>query len=59
MACSFAQVLVFTLLALCFTLPLSAQSPLKRMFGVGDDEFFKGAWMKIRPDTARAPDSLV
>jgi hypothetical protein len=43
--------------------PLSAQipelPPLKRIFGVGDNEFFKGAWMKVRPDSAGAPDNSV
>ena len=29
-----------------------SQAPIRRIFGVGDAEFFKGAWMKIRPDSA-------
>lgn len=26
--------------------------PIRRMYGVGDDEFFRGGWMATRPGTA-------
>jgi hypothetical protein len=46
----------------CFVAPALAQTlplrPLKRMFGVGDDEFFKGAWIKVRPGTEMADSNL-
>jgi len=56
-----ARLLLLLVLALVSTAPSVAQidtlRPLKRMFGVADDEFFKGGWMKIRPDTVMADDS--
>jgi hypothetical protein len=39
--------------------PPSPPDSVRRMFGVGDKEFYKGAWIKIRPDVAGThPDTV-
>ena len=48
-------IVAFLLLALIALFPFSLPAqppepvPLRPMFGVGDNEFFKGAWVKIKP----------
>ena len=53
-----ARLVLLTAITLAYCSSVSAQAPvldsLRPVFGVRSDEFFKGAWMKIRPDDSTA-----